>query len=158
MASPASQTPQSPHALQTPQTTPASPASPSSQPRPLRPRPPRRHSSNNGKYNGPTLGAIDEDGGMAPDIPPKAHHRQFARLFHLVPLLYFDKDPEPLVYDFENIIGPGGEKLADVRQNRYHSTRGGWKRLLLLIFVSILLIIGLIVGLVLGLKARSHDR
>lgn len=126
--------------------------------RPVRPRPPRRHSSGNGKYNGPTLGTVEEDGGMAPDIPPKAHHRQFARMFNIVPFLHFDKDPFPPPYDFENILGPGGEKLADVRQNRHTTSRGGWKRIMLLIVVSILLIIGLIVGLVLGLRARSHDK
>ncbi|KAL9625465.1 MAG: hypothetical protein Q9160_000528 [Pyrenula sp. 1 TL-2023] len=132
-----------------------------SQPRPARPRPPRRHSSNNGKYDGPTLGAIDEDGGMAPDIPPKAHHRQFARMFHLVPLLHFDREPESrpptLLYDFEKILGPNGEKLADVRRNWRGRSRGGLKRLVMLIAVSILLIVGLIVGLVLGLKKRGSS-
>lgn len=134
-------------------------ASEPSQSRPIRPRPPRRHSSNNGKYDGPTLGAIEEDGGMAPDIPPKAYHRQFARMFHLVPLLHFDKDPEPPppppLYDFENILGPNGEKLADVRRNWQGRSRGISKRLGMLIAVSLLLIVGLIVGLVMGLKKRG---
>lgn len=50
----------------------------------------------------------------------------------------------------------GGEKLAELRKglenNRHIAKRGGWKRLLIVAFVLLLIIVGLVVGLVVGLR------
>ena len=106
------------------------------------------------------LSVIVEDGEAAsvPRIPQRTHNRPFSRRWNLgdPPAHSFEKSPPP--YSVWNITGPKGEKLTDMRNNKYIARRGGWIRLLVVATVVILVLVALIVGLVLGLRRKSHSR
>ncbi|KAL8834335.1 MAG: hypothetical protein Q9170_003789 [Blastenia crenularia] len=89
-------------------------------------------------------------------MPPKAHHRPFHRRWNLgdPPRISFETSPPK--YSVWDATGPKGEKLSDVRNNKYIARRGGWKRMCLLALLAIGLIVALVVGLVVGLR-RKHD-
>lgn len=103
-------------------------------------------------------GSIDErlstimENGDAPPPPTtvKASHRPSYRRWQLgsPPSFRFESPPPPYIED----IGPHGEKLSDVRNNKHIARRGGWKRLCILLIVLTAVIVALAVGLAVGLK------
>ncbi|KAL9043587.1 MAG: hypothetical protein Q9214_003230 [Letrouitia sp. 1 TL-2023] len=103
------------------------------------------------------LSIIEEDG-FTPPIPPRAHHRPFNRRWHLgdPPRHSFDIPP-PQYSSVWNTTGPKGEKLLDVRNNKYIAPRGGLKRICLALFILVALIVGLAVGLIIGLRKRHSS-
>jgi hypothetical protein len=103
-----------------------------------------------------TLGAIEEDGGMRPDIPQRSQYRPMARLLHP---FQFSPAREPPVTDYTDVTGPRGEKFSDLRNNRHVAKRGGWTRVLILVLIGLLLVSGLAVGLGVGLtKSNQSER
>lgn len=102
-----------------------------------------------------TLGPIDEDGGMRPDIPQRPQYRQVARFFHS--LHHGGVREPPPDTEYGDVTGPRGEKFADLRNNRHVAKRGGWARVLLIALILLLLVAGLAVGLGVGLT-RSKER
>ncbi len=99
-----------------------------------------------------SLGAIEEDGGMRPDIPQRSANRPMARLFHLP----FGAAREPPPYtEYNDITGPRGEKFSDLRNNRHVAKRGGWTRLCVITLIVLTIIIGLAVGLGVGLTRHK---
>ena len=120
------------------------------------------------------LGAIDENGGMSPDIPirnprRKTHSRSppsynpRAFLSSLLPThISAPKN------DLDDVTGPRGEKLSDARQNRRSKNRGEMpvalrgkrslsKRLVCIGLVVVILAAMVAIGLVIGLK-RMHRK
>jgi hypothetical protein len=76
------------------------------------------------------------------------------------------KEPTPLHYNFistsfdqsEEEAEKDRDKIGFVRYHKQIAKRGGWKRLLgLLALIIIISIVGLIVGLVVGLRNRSNS-
>jgi hypothetical protein len=65
-------------------------------------------------------------------------------------------DTAPPAYTLWDVTGPRGEKLADLRNNKYIARRGGWKRLCCVLGVLIILVISLGVGLGVGLAKRNR--
>ena len=131
---------------------------------PQRPKRPnlgnRRYSSASSKFD-PRLGAIDEDGGMQPDPPPQAFQplrRPLNRMLNFsIPLYSIHRSSPPPSY-LENIIGPGGEKFTDVRNNKRARSRGGLNRLVFYIAIPLLCVVGLILGLVLGFRKHKQHK
>lgn len=103
-----------------------------------------------------SLGAIDEDGGMRPDIPVRSAQRQKPRLFHL-PFQWSEPRAPPPYTEYNDITGPRGEKFSDLRNNRHVTKRGGWTRLLIIALIVLAIIIGLAVGLGVGLTHHSRS-
>ena len=105
----------------------------------------------------PRLGAIEEDGGMLPDSPPKAHNRPLERMFQLgfPPRRSHERAPPPYS-EWDTVTGPRGEKFSDLRGNRYLARRGGWKRFCLIALLAVVIIVALVVGLVVGLRHKHH--
>ena len=99
--------------------------------------------------------AEDADVPAVPPVPTKAHHRPFSRRWNLgdPPRHSFEKPPPP--YSVWNITGPKGEKLTDVRNNKYIARRGGWKRLLAIAVLFIAFVIAVVTGLIVGLRNRK---
>ncbi|KAI9806476.1 MAG: hypothetical protein M1833_003663 [Piccolia ochrophora] len=97
------------------------------------------------------------ENGDAP-APPKESHRPFARR-----LGFGESDPPPpyTAYvpfgKYADVIGPNGEKFHDLRNNRYLTRRGGWRRLLIITIVAVAIIVGLTVGLVVGLRRKDEE-
>jgi len=121
----------------------------------------RRDSSATG-----TLPAILEDGNdSSPPIPAKAQHRPATSRFVVGDQGHdlFDSSPSPPAYSaLSGIVGPNGEKLEEVRENRFLNNkhiakRGGWRRLCFIAVIAIICIVGLVVGLVVGLKKKHHQ-
>lgn len=109
------------------------------------------------------LSVIAEDGDAqpvppVPPIPPRASNRPLGRRFHLgdPPRHSYEKSPPPYSV-WQSVTGPKGERLADVRNNKYVARRGGWKRLCLVAFGVTALLAGLIVGLVVGLRRKNSN-
>ena len=103
------------------------------------------------------LSVIMENADDPPPIPPKAAHRPAFRRFQLGNPPQHEHDVPPPPYSaYAGIIGPNGEKLNDVRNNKYIARRGGWKRVCLVFFVIVAVLVGLIVGLVVGLKHKNR--
>lgn len=126
--------------------------------RPFRPAiGPRQASSGRRVSVEPRLGAIEEDGGMLPDSPPKAHNRPLERMFQLgfPPRRSQERAPPPYS-EWDEVTGPRGEKFTDVRNNRHLVGRGGWKRFCLIALIVLALIVALVVGLVVGLRHKNH--
>ena len=97
------------------------------------------------------LGAIHEDGGMQPDIPPRAHNRPMRLIYSSFPALERYHLAPPPYTEYNDIIGPKGEKFSDLRSNRYLSKRGGWLRLLIIGLIVLIIIVAVAVGLGAGL-------
>ena len=118
---------------------------------------PKTSPSSRGVATAPTLGAIIEDGGMRPDIPQRSQHRPMARF-----LSSFQSTGAREIAaqtDYNNIIGPRGEKFSDLRNNREVAKRGGWTRVLLIALIVLLFGVGLAVGLGVGLtRSRKSSR
>ncbi len=106
------------------------------------------------------LSVIAEDGDVqpAPPIPLRAAHRPFGKRFHHgdPPRHSFEKPPPPYSV-WSDVTGPKGERLGDLRRNRFIAKRGGWRRLCIIGFVVIAVLVGLIVGLVVGLRRKRSN-
>ncbi|KAL8966069.1 MAG: hypothetical protein Q9197_006196 [Variospora fuerteventurae] len=124
-----------------------------------------RHSTNHGSkrsraasVHSPSvrLSIIEEDGDIPP-LPAKAHHRPFHRRWNLgdPPSISFEISPPK--YSVWDATGPKGEKLSDVRNNKYIARRGGWKRICLILVLLVALIVGLAVGLTVGLRKKDSS-
>lgn len=126
-------------------------------------RPPLpRHSSNGSKRSHASardarLSVIVEDGGI-PSIPPKTHNRPFNRRWNLgePPRHSFEKSPPK--YSVWDVTGPKGEKLVDVRNNKYIASRGGFRRICIILLMTIAIVVALVLGLVIGLRKRNSSR
>jgi hypothetical protein len=94
-----------------------------------------------------SLGPIDEEGGMRPDIPQRSLNRPMARFFQMP----FQTRAPPPYAEYHDVTGPRGEKFSDLRNNRHVAKRGGWTRVLLIALIVLLVIVGLAVGLGVGL-------
>ena len=94
---------------------------------------------------------------MLPDAPARAH-RPMGRLLwnNLTPTLHATRNPPPYS-EYNNLIGPNGEKFADLRKNRTIPRRGGWLRFVLIIVVLVIVAIALGVGLGVGLTRKSSS-
>ncbi|CAL8583476.1 hypothetical protein XPA_009100 [Xanthoria parietina] len=119
-----------------------------------------RHSTNGSKRSRASsvhspnvrLSIIEEDAASAPRMPPRAHHRPFHRRWNLgdPPRSSFESPPPK--YSVWDTMGPKGEKLSDVRNNKHIARRGGWRRICLILLILLTLIVGLAVGLSIGLR------
>ncbi|KAG9249282.1 hypothetical protein BJ878DRAFT_563336 [Calycina marina] len=96
---------------------------------------------------------------LTPAIPPRAWNRPVSKIWELgsshEPRI--ERPPPYDQFDAHDVKGPNGEKLTDVRKdriqnNKHIARRGGWKRLLLIALMTIVIIVGLVVGLVVGLR------
>ncbi|KAI4235038.1 MAG: hypothetical protein L6R40_006584 [Gallowayella cf. fulva] len=124
-----------------------------------------RHSSNGSKrsrassVHSPSvrLSIIEEDAASHPPMPPRAHHRPFHRRWNLgdPPRSSFESPPPK--YSVWDTLGPKGEKLGDVRNNRHIARRGGWRRICLIMLILLTLVVGLAVGLSIGLHKRNSS-
>ncbi|KAL8638206.1 MAG: hypothetical protein Q9226_009016 [Calogaya cf. arnoldii] len=122
-----------------------------------------RHSTNGSKRSRASsvhspnvrLSIIEED--AAPAMPPRAHHRPFHRRWNLgdPPRSSFESPPPK--YSVWDTMGPKGEKLSDVRNNKHIARRGGWRRICLILFILHTLIVGLAVGLSIGLRKKESS-
>lgn len=126
------------------------------------------------------LGAIDENGGMAPDIPiknPRRNQHTFTKtpnfISHLFPgsspkLAYKLRPPESV---YEGVTGPHGEKFNDVRANKVSpspprslksSLMGErshrWRKWACVGLVLVMVVAITAIGLVVGLTRRKHHR
>ena len=103
------------------------------------------------------LSVIAEDG-TTPAIPNNPrNNRTFSRgwAFGNPPRHSFEKSPPQ--YSFWDVTGPKGERLTDVRNNKYIARRGGWRRICLIALVVLAVIVALAVGLGIGLH-KNHAR
>ena len=99
------------------------------------------------------LSIIAEDG-FIPTIPDNPrNNRTFSRgwAFGNPPRHSFEKSPPS--YSFWDVTGPKGERLADVRNNKYIAKRGGWRRICLIALVVLAALVALAVGL-----RKHHQR
>lgn len=105
------------------------------------------------------LSVIAEDGDVhVQAVPQKAHHRPFSRRWNLGDPPRHSYEKPPPAYSVWNVTRPRGEKLADVRNNKFIARRGGWKRLLILALVLVAILVALIVGLVVGLRKKHNSK
>ena len=97
----------------------------------------------------------------SPPLPaltqPKTHHRPFSRRFFGEPPRY-SNGPAPPTYSFFDVTGPKGEKFEDLRNNKFITRRGGWKKLCIIAVVVFILVIALVVGLAVGLSKKNSSR
>ncbi len=102
------------------------------------------------------LSIIEEDAASAPPMPPRAHHRPFHRRWNLgdPPRSSFESPPPK--YSVWDTMGPKGEKLSDVRNNKHIARRGGWRRICLILLIILTLVVGLAVGLSIGLRKKER--
>ncbi|KAL8799628.1 MAG: hypothetical protein Q9223_005293 [Gallowayella weberi] len=124
-----------------------------------------RHSTNGSKrsrassVHSPSvrLSIIEEDAAH-PSIPPRAHHRPFHRRWNLgdPPRSSFESPPPK--YSVWDTMGPKGEKLGDVRNNKHIARRGGWRRICLIMLILLTLVVGLAVGLSIGLRKQNSQQ
>ena len=106
------------------------------------------------------LPIIEEDHPSPPlpiEAPPRTHNRPFSQRFRSNPPRYSDKNGPPS-YTFLDVIGPKGETFEDLRNNKFIARRGGWKKLCIIGFLIVLIVIGLAVGLAVGLTQRMNRR
>lgn len=103
------------------------------------------------------LSVIVEDSAIPP-IPPGTHNRPFSRRWNLgePPRHSFEKPPPK--YSVWDVTGPKGEKLVDVRNNKYIASRGGWKRICIILWVLTAIVLALCLGLIMGLRKKSSKR
>src|SRR2546423_4816878 len=102
-----------------------------------------------GAATAPSLGPIEEDGGMRPDIPQRSLNRPMARFFRMP--YHGQAQAPPACDEYNDVTGPRGENFSDLRNNRHVAKRGGWTRVLLFVLIVLLVIVGLAVGLGVGL-------
>ena len=110
------------------------------------------------------LSIIDEDNPSPPQqpdpLPPrptKTSHRPFHRRFGIGEPPKYEGESSPPGYTFWDVTGPRGEKFEDIRNNPYIARRGGWKRLCLIFWVLLVIIIALSVGLGVGLANNKKN-
>ena len=107
------------------------------------------------------LSIIDEDADTVPPLPRqpgRAQHRPFSRRWNLGDPPRHSDDNSPPEYSVWDVTGPKGEKLIDVRNNKYIVSRGGYKRLCLLALLVVAIVIALGVGLGIGLRKKNESR
>jgi hypothetical protein len=107
----------------------------------------------------PRLSIIDENSDTLPPLPctpATASHRPFSKRWRDSPPAV-NHENSPPGYSVWDVSGPRGEKLMDVRNNRYIVKRGGWKRLCLVLLILAALAIALGVGLGVGLKNKHKS-
>ncbi|KAI9893882.1 MAG: hypothetical protein M1814_005435 [Vezdaea aestivalis] len=107
------------------------------------------------------LSVIMENGDdpAPPPIPPKASGRTPHRRIPIgFPPSRRGLDPPPPYSVYEGVRGPKGERLNDLRNNKFVAKRGGWKRFCLIALIASTIIAGLVVGLVVGLWNRDRNR
>ena len=103
------------------------------------------------------LSVIAEDGAL-PQIPEKTRDtRTFSRGWAFNPPRHSFEESPPN-YSFWDVTGPKGEKLTDVRNNKYIARRGGWRRICLIAFVVLAVLVALAVGLGIGLQKKRSIR
>ena len=122
-----------------------------------------RHSKNGAKRSRANsvvdarLSVIAEDGAMPP-VPEKSrNNRTFSRGWAFNPPRHSFEESPPN-YSFWDVTGPKGEKLTDVRNNKYIAQRGGWRRICLIFFVLLAVILALAIGLGVGLHKKLANR
>ena len=107
----------------------------------------------------PRLSIIDEDSDAlrpTPSSPPTTSHRPFSRRWHdKPPAAEYDRSPP--TYSVWDVSGPRGERLMDMRNNKYIVRRGGWKRLCIVLVILAAVSIALGVGLGIGLRRAHRD-
>ena len=120
-----------------------------------------RHSKNGAKRSRASsvvdarLSVIAEDGAV-PQVPEKSrNNRTFSRGWAFNPPRHSFEESPPN-YSFWDVTGPKGEKLTDVRNNKYIAQRGGWRRICLIFFVVLAVILALAIGLGVGLHKKKH--
>ena len=120
-----------------------------------------RHSKNGAKRSRANsvvdarLSVIAEDGAV-PQVPEKSrNNRTFSRGWAFNPPRHSFEESPP-IYSFWDVTGPKGEKLTDVRNNKYIAQRGGWRRICLIFFVVLAVILALAIGLGVGLHKKKH--
>ena len=138
------------------------------QPSPSRHHTPRRSRSRATSLAGSVeqrLSVIDEDQPSPPhpplepiEEPVRIHHRPFSRRLGLGEPPQYKRGLSPPRYTFwDNVKGPKGEKFEDLRNNAYIASRGGWKRLCLIIWLILMATIALAIGLGVGLSQRHKE-
>ena len=109
----------------------------------------------------PRLPIIEEDGRLSPPLPIeevlKTHHRPFSQRFRSNPPRYTDRNAPPS-YSFFDVTGPKGEKFEDLRNNKFIARRGGWKKLCIIGFLVLLILIALVVGVAVGVSQKKNNR
>ena len=122
-----------------------------------------RHSTNGSKRSRANsvvdarLSVIAEDGALPP-VPEKSrNNRTFSRGWAFNPPRHSFEESPPN-YSFWDVTGPKGEKLTDVRNNKYIAQRGGWRRICLIFWLVLIAIIALAVGLAVGLHKNHPSR
>lgn len=102
------------------------------------------------------LSVIAEDG-VLPQVPEKSrNNRTFSRGWAFNPPRHSFEESPPN-YSFWDVTGPKGEKLTDVRNNKYIARRGGWRRICLFTLVVLAMLVALAVGLGVGLRKKHSD-
>lgn len=108
----------------------------------------------------PRLSVIDENSDAllpaSAHSPPVAAHRPMSKRWRDAPS-DTNSERSPPMYSVWDVSGPRGEKLMDMRNNKYLSRRGGWKRLCLIFLVVAIPTIALGVGLRLGLHKNQNQ-
>lgn len=122
-----------------------------------------RHSFSTPKRGGGTppevrLSIIAEDGVVPPRAPATTYHRPFSRRWNLgdPPRPSFETPPPK--YAATDVAEPTGEKLIDIKNNKYVARRGGWRRTCLIALMLAAAVIALVVGLVVGLRNKARKR
>ncbi len=101
------------------------------------------------------LSIIAEDGVVPPPLPERTHNRFFNRRWNIGEPPRHSFETPPPKYSVWDATGPKGEKLGDVRNNKYIARRGGWRRILILGILIVAVIVALVVGLVIGLRKEN---
>ena len=102
------------------------------------------------------LSVIAEDG-VLPQAPGKSrNNRTFSRGWAFNPPRHSFEESPPN-YSFWDVTGPKGEKLTDVRNNKYIARRGGWRRICLITLVVVAMLVALAVGLGVGLRKKHSN-
>lgn len=93
-----------------------------------------------------------------PPVPEKTrNNRTFSRGWAFNPPRHSFEESPPN-YSFWDVTGPKGEKLTDVRNNKYIAQRGGWRRICLIFFLVLVAILALATGLGVGLDKNHNSR
>lgn len=127
--------------------------------------PPRRSKKQVPPRNTARLGAIDEhSNSIAPDIPLPHQNRKQHRYGNATKFFTFgastrSDQPGLPVGAYDDITGPRGEKFGDLRQNKPFRppNRGGWRRLICLGLVALLLLLAIGLGVGLGVGLTRHQ-
>jgi len=101
------------------------------------------------------LSIIAEDVVPPPPLPERTHNRFFNRRWNIGEPPRHSFETPPPKYSVWDATGPKGEKLGDVRNNKYIARRGGWRRLLIIGILFVAITVALVVGLVIGLRKKN---